>query len=193
MAHRLAGPGPPSASVCGSCAGATRASRIDGARAAAAASQRVWWCPPFGSLRGRQTLGGAGRRRSGRRGADAPATTTTTVVCAAAEGEGFFESNIVQNEMDRLQDDYQNLLKLGRRYGQFDRQGKKLYIQEMKDVIERWQIFYKRMELSDDFTAKICAKQLRARGGPLGLSNLDLVQSLYLSLDEMSSDVDNGQ
>lgn len=132
MAHRLAGPGPPSASVCGSCAGATRASRIDGARAAAAASQRVWWCPPFGSLRGRQTLGGAGRRRSGRRGADAPATTTTTVVCAAAEGEGFFESNIVQNEMDRLQDDYQNLLKLGRRYGQFDRQGKKLYIQEMK-------------------------------------------------------------
>ncbi|KAG6558245.1 hypothetical protein Mapa_000428 [Marchantia paleacea] len=114
-------------------------------------------------------------------------------MCMGMSGDdSFFKSSVVQNEIGRLQADYKNLLKIGRKYGQFDREGKKFYIEEMRTLIERWQIFYKRMELSDDFTAKLCAKQLKTTGGPLGLSNVELVTTLYVALDDMHRDADEG-
>lgn len=114
-------------------------------------------------------------------------------MCVGMSGDdSFFKSSVVQNEIGRLQADYKNLLQIGRKYGQFDREGKKYYIEEMRTLIERWQIFYKRMELSDDFTAKLCAKQLKTSGGPLGLSNVELVTALYVALDDMHRDADEG-
>ncbi|KAJ7549733.1 hypothetical protein O6H91_07G065500 [Diphasiastrum complanatum] len=79
------------------------------------------------------------------------------------EEGSFFDSNVVQTELHRIQSDYKRLVHLGKNYPQFDREGKLSYIREMKDVLERWQIFHKRMELSDDFSAKLYAKHLKTK------------------------------
>ncbi|KAJ7526070.1 hypothetical protein O6H91_17G080200 [Diphasiastrum complanatum] len=107
-----------------------------------------------------------------------------------AAQQAFFESSIVQAESDSLRVDYSALLKLGRKYGKFDREGKVSYVEEMKKLVERWQIFVKRMELVDDFSAKCAVNKLRTEVGPLGLSNLDLADSMYIVLDEMKKDAE---
>ena len=62
---------------------------------------------------------------------------------------GFFDSEVVQNEAKKLFDDYQSLMNLGGEYGKFDREGKKLYINRMESLMERYSIFMKRFELSE--------------------------------------------
>ncbi|KAJ7530643.1 hypothetical protein O6H91_14G012300 [Diphasiastrum complanatum] len=118
-----------------------------------------------------------------------------TSICRAGmkgNGNSFFDCSIVQAESERLMSDYQYLIKLGINYGRFDREGKLLYVDEMKKLIARWQIFYKRMDLSDDFVATIYAKKLKTQVGPLGLSNVDLADSMHVILDEMKKDADAG-
>ena len=56
---------------------------------------------------------------------------------------GFFDSEIVQQEAKQLFEDYQNLIKLGSGYGKFDREGKKLFIGQMEEMMERYRIFMK--------------------------------------------------
>ncbi|KAJ7529733.1 hypothetical protein O6H91_15G063500 [Diphasiastrum complanatum] len=109
-----------------------------------------------------------------------------------AGGHDFFYPAIVQAKIECLQSDFQALLRLGRKFGQFDRQGKVSYVDEMKKMVERWQIVYTRMELSGDSSAKRCAAQLRTAVGPLGLSDVDLAKSLMLVLDEMRQDAESG-
>ena len=73
----------------------------------------------------------------------------------------FFESEIVQEEAKRLFTDYQELMKLGSDYGKFDREGKKMFIATMEELMERYKVFMKRFELSEDFQAKMTVEQLK--------------------------------
>ncbi|MFN3680307.1 DUF1825 family protein, partial [Thermosynechococcus sp.] len=57
---------------------------------------------------------------------------------------GFFDSEIVQQEAQRLFQDYQQLMQLGSEYGKFDREGKKIYIEKMEELMDRYRIFMKR-------------------------------------------------
>ena len=65
---------------------------------------------------------------------------------------GIFESEIVQQEAKQLFTDYQQLVSLGSKYGKFDRDGKKMYIEQMEGVLDRYRIFMKRFELSTKFS-----------------------------------------
>ncbi|MFL0735135.1 MAG: DUF1825 family protein, partial [Prochlorococcus sp.] len=47
----------------------------------------------------------------------------------------FFESEIVQEEAKRLFTDYQQLMQLGSEYGKFDREGKKMFIDTMEELM----------------------------------------------------------
>jgi hypothetical protein len=47
----------------------------------------------------------------------------------------FFDSDIVQDEARRLFTDYQQLMQLGSDYGKFDREGKKLFIDRMEEMM----------------------------------------------------------
>ena len=77
---------------------------------------------------------------------------------------GFFESEIVQDEAKRLFGDYQSLMQLGGEYGKFDREGKKLFIERMRNLrMLRYRVFMKRFELSEDFQAKLTVEQLRTQ------------------------------
>ena len=49
---------------------------------------------------------------------------------------GFFDSEIVQQEAKQLFEDYQALIQLGNSYGKFDREGKKLFIEQMESIMD---------------------------------------------------------
>ncbi|KAJ7538972.1 hypothetical protein O6H91_11G085500 [Diphasiastrum complanatum] len=113
-------------------------------------------------------------------------------VCHAMHVEegAFFDSTQMQAEIGRIQKEFKELLHLGENFCQFDREGKLSYISAMKDVLERWKVFHKRMELSDDFIAKLCAKQLKTKTGPQEESYFDALSFFYDALDDFKRDAD---
>ncbi|MEX1317785.1 MAG: DUF1825 family protein [Synechococcaceae cyanobacterium] len=102
----------------------------------------------------------------------------------------FFDSDIVQDEARRLFGDYQQLMQLGSEYGKFDREGKKLYIARMEDVMERYRVFMKRFELSEDFQAKLTVEQLRTQLGQFGLTPDMMFNQMHQTLERMKSELD---
>jgi hypothetical protein len=102
----------------------------------------------------------------------------------------FFESEIVQDEAKRLFGDYQQLMQLGGEYGKFDREGKKLYIEKMEDMMERYRVFMKRFELSEDFQAKLTVEQLRTQLSQFGLTPETMFQQMHHTLERMKGQLD---
>jgi hypothetical protein len=102
----------------------------------------------------------------------------------------FFESEIVQEEAQRLFGDYQQLMQLGSEYGKFDLEGKKLYIERMETMMERYQVFMKRFELSDDFQAKVTVEQLRTQLGQFGLTPETMFQQMHQTLERMKGQLE---
>jgi hypothetical protein len=102
----------------------------------------------------------------------------------------FFDSEIVQDEARHLFGDYQNLIKLGSEYGKFDREGKKLYIERMEQMMDRYRVFMKRFELSDDFQAKLTVEQLRTQLGQFGLTPETMFEQTQRTLDRMRSELE---
>ncbi len=102
----------------------------------------------------------------------------------------FFDSDIVQDEARRLFGDYQQLMQLGSEYGKFDREGKKLYIARMEDVMERYRVFMKRFELSEDFQAKLTVEQLRTQLGQFGLTPDMMFNQMQQTLERMKSELE---
>ena len=102
----------------------------------------------------------------------------------------FFESEIVQDEAKRLFGDYQQLMQLGSEYGKFDREGKKLYIEKMEDMMERYRVFMKRFELSEDFQAKLTVEQLRTHLGQFGMTPETMFQQMHQTLERMKSELE---
>jgi hypothetical protein len=102
----------------------------------------------------------------------------------------FFESEIVQDEAKRLFGDYQQLMQLGSEYGKFDREGKKLYIEKMEDMMERYRVFMKRFELSEDFQANLTVEQLRTQLSQFGLTPETMFQQMHQTLERMKGQLD---
>ena len=102
----------------------------------------------------------------------------------------FFESEIIQDEAKRLFADYQQLMQLGSSYGKFDREGKKLYIDQMEEIMDRYRVFMKRFELSEDFQAKVTVEQLRTQLGQFGLTPERMFEQMQLTLDRMKQQLD---
>ncbi|AOY82592.1 DUF1825 family protein [Moorena producens JHB] len=103
---------------------------------------------------------------------------------------GFFDSEIVQKEAKQLFEDYQELIKLGNDYGKFDREGKKIFIDQMEQMMERYRIFMKRFELSDDFMAQMTIEQLNTQLGQFGITPQQMFDQMNMTLERMKSDVE---
>ncbi|MCT0200675.1 DUF1825 family protein [Synechococcus sp. CS-1325] len=103
---------------------------------------------------------------------------------------GFFESEIVQDEAKRLFGDYQQLTQLGGDYGKFDRAGKKLFIERMEELMDRYRVFMKRFELSEDFQAKLTVEQLRTQLGQFGLTPDLMFVQMNQTLERMKSELE---
>jgi len=103
---------------------------------------------------------------------------------------GFFDSEIVQQEAKQLFEDYQNLMQLGGNYGKFDREGKKLFIEQMESVMERYQVFMKRFELSEDFMAQMTMEQLKTQLGQFGVTPQQMFQQMHMTLERMKGEIE---
>jgi hypothetical protein len=104
---------------------------------------------------------------------------------------GFFDSEVVQQEAKQLFEDYQSLMQLGGEYGKFDREGKKLFIDKMEELMERYKIFMKRFELSDDFMARMTVEQLRTQLGQFGITPQQMFQQMEMTLERMKAEIDS--
>ncbi len=102
---------------------------------------------------------------------------------------GFFDSDIVQQEAKQLFEDYQALMKLGNSYGKFDLEGKKLFIEQMETMMERYRIFMKRFELSEDFMAQMTMEQLKTQLNQFGVTPQQMFDQMQLTLERMKSEL----
>ena len=89
--------------------------------------------------------------------------------------------------------DYQSLMKLGGDYGKFDREGKKMFISRMESLMDRYKVFMKRFELSEDFQAKMTVEQLKTQLGQFGMTPDQMFDQMNLTLDRMRSELDASQ
>jgi hypothetical protein len=105
----------------------------------------------------------------------------------------FFESEIVQNEAKSLFQDYQSLVQLGTSYGKFDRDGKVLYIEQMEAMMERYKIFMKRFELSDDFSAQMTVEQINTQLGQFGMTQQQMFDQMHITLERMKAQLEQKQ
>ena len=102
---------------------------------------------------------------------------------------GFFDSQVVQEEAKKLFDDYQSLMQLGGEYGKFDREGKKMYIEQMEQLMERYRIFMKRFELSEDFMAQMTVQQLKTQLNQFGMTPQQMFDQMEATLQRMKSEI----
>ncbi len=102
---------------------------------------------------------------------------------------GFFESPVVQDEARRFMSDYQNLTALGGNYGKFDRVGKEKYIEQMEELLDRYSIFTKRMELSEDFMAQMAFKDFQQQLAGFGVEPTQMFQQMRQRLQQMKQEI----
>ena len=107
----------------------------------------------------------------------------------AAFAMAFFDSEIVQDESRRLFQDYQQLVQLGGDYGKFDREGKRLYIERMEEMMDRYRVFMKRFELSEDFQARLTVEQLRTQLSQFGLTPERMFEQMHSTLERMKREL----
>ncbi len=104
---------------------------------------------------------------------------------------GFFDSEVVQQEAKQLFEDYQSLMQLGSDYGKFDREGKILFIEKMEGLMERYKIFMKRFELSEDFMAQMTVEQLKTQLNQFGITPQQMFDQMNMTLQRMKSEIDH--
>ncbi|PSO54413.1 MAG: DUF1825 domain-containing protein [Cyanobacteria bacterium QH_8_48_120] len=102
---------------------------------------------------------------------------------------GFFDSEVVQQEAQQLFEDYQSLMQLGSNYGKFDYEGKKIFIERMEELMERYQIFLKRFELSEDFMAQMSVQQLKTQLNQFGMTPQQMFEQMQMTLERMKSEL----
>ena len=103
---------------------------------------------------------------------------------------GFFDSDIVQQEAKKLFEDYQALIQLGNSYGKFAREGKKLFIGKMEAMMERYRVFMKRFELSEDFMAQMTVEQLKTQLNQFGVTPQQMFDQMNMTLERMKADLE---
>jgi hypothetical protein len=103
---------------------------------------------------------------------------------------GFFDSEIVQHEAKSLFEDYQSLTQLGSDYGKFDREGKKMFIEQMEAMMDRYRIFMKRFELSEDFMAQMTVEQMKTQLTQFGITPQQMFDQMNYTLQRMKADLE---
>ena len=103
---------------------------------------------------------------------------------------GFFDSDIVQQEAKNLFEDYQSLTQLGSDYGKFDREGKKMFIEQMEAMMDRYRIFMKRFELSEDFMAQMTVEQMKTQLHQFGITPQQMFDQMNYTLERMKAELE---
>ena len=81
-------------------------------------------------------------------------------------------------------------MKLGSEYGKFDREGKKLFIKKMESLMDRYKVFMKRFELSEDFQAKMTVEQLKTQLNQFGITPEQMFDQMNQTLLRMKNELE---
>lgn len=60
------------------------------------------------------------------------------------------QSPVVQDELARLEADHRALIDMGQRYGTFDAAGKKIFLDQVGSIQDRWKVYLARFRLSGE-------------------------------------------
>ena len=60
----------------------------------------------------------------------------------------------------------------------------------MEELMERYRVFMKRFELSEDFQAKLTVEQLRTQLGQFGITPEQMFEQMHGTLERMKSQLD---
>ena len=73
----------------------------------------------------------------------------------------------------------------------FNVKGKKIFIEQMESLMERYKIFMKRFELSEDFMAQITIQQLKTQLGQFGVTPQQMFDQMNVTLKKMKSEIES--
>jgi hypothetical protein len=65
-----------------------------------------------------------------------------------------------------------------------------LFIERMEELMDRYRVFMKRFELSDDFQAKLTVEQLRTQLGQFGMTPEQMFEQMQRTLDRMKGELE---
>jgi hypothetical protein len=64
-----------------------------------------------------------------------------------------------------------------------------MFIDQMEELMDRYKIFMKRFELSDDFMAQMTVQQMNTQLGQFGMTPQQMFDQMRLTLDRMKSEI----
>ena len=66
-----------------------------------------------------------------------------------------------------------------------------MYIEQMETMMDRYKVFMKRFELSEDFSAQMTVEQLKTQLGQFGITPQQMFDQMNLTLERMKREVEN--
>ncbi|MFM7881653.1 MAG: DUF1825 family protein, partial [Microcystis panniformis] len=69
------------------------------------------------------------------------------------------------------------------------REGKIIFIDRMEELMERYKIFMKRFELSEDFSAQMTVEQLKTQLGQFGMTPQMMFDQMQQTLERMKAEI----
>ena len=107
----------------------------------------------------------------------------------------FFDSNIVQKELQEINELQMSIYKNAMKFGTFSRDDKVDHIEKLTELLERQRVMYTRITLSDDQEAKDLKKHLQKSvellGFPEGTDMLLLFSGMSNTIENLKKSIDN--
>ena len=106
----------------------------------------------------------------------------------------FFDSDIVREELQEINDLQLSIYKNAMKFGTFSRDDKVEHIERLTELLERQKVMYTRISLSDDKEAidlkNHLQKSVELMGFPEGTDMLLLFSGMSNTIDNMKSQLD---
>ena len=107
----------------------------------------------------------------------------------------FFDSKIVQKELQEINELQMSIYKNAMKFGTFSREDKVDHIDKLTELLERQRVMYTRITLSDDQEAKDLKKHLQKSvelmGFPEGTDMLLLFSGMSNTIENLKKSIDN--
>ena len=107
----------------------------------------------------------------------------------------FFDSNIVQKELQEINELQMSIYKNAMKFGTFSREDKVDHIEKLTELLEKQRVMYTRISLSKDPEAidlkKHLQKSVELLGFPEGTDMMLLFSGMSNTIDNLKKSIDN--
>ena len=107
----------------------------------------------------------------------------------------FFDSDIVREELQEINELQMSIYKNAMKFGTFSREDKVDHIEKLTELLERQKVMYTRISLSDDQEAidlkNHLQKSVELMGFPEGIDMLLLFSGMSNTIENLKKSIDN--